>query len=430
MNGKKKITASEKICKEIRETFDKDFGSAENLDVSLTKLINLSIKRILVEALEAEVDSYLGRGYYSRGERVRDGYRNGYEGKNIMTGEGKIRIPVPQVRNSGETYRSEILSNVSRISPALEKAAVEAYVRGLSTRDIEEVFVGENGECLLSKDSVSLLTENLWKEYNEFQSRSLSEFDVIYLFVDAVYESLRKRTGMKEAVLCAWGILSDGRKILISLAQGNKESYATWRDFFRDMVNRGLRMPLLIVQDGNPGGIRAAEEIFTKTKRQRCIAHKLRNIANKLPRNEIETILPRFRAVYYAEDREIAEILVKKIVEDLSELYPGAVKCMLDDLDACLSHLDFPSGHRKHIRTTNLLERCFVEEKRRTKIIPGFFTEKSALKLVYGTLIRASEKWQRIKMSSLELALLKNIRKLMGGEENSRFISFSFEKVV
>jgi len=427
---RKKVTASEKICKEIRETFEKDFGRAENLDDLLSRLMNLSIKRILVEALEAEVDSYLGRGYYSRGERERNGYRNGYESKNITTSEGKIKIPVPQVRDSGETYRSGILSNIPRISPALEKAAVEAYVRGLSTRDIEKVFVDENGESLLSKDSVSLLTESLWEEYDAFQSRSLSDLDVVYLFVDGVYESLRRRTGMKEAILCAWGILSDGRKILISLAQGNKECHATWRDFFRDMVKRGLRMPLLIVQDGNPGGIKAAEEIFTKTKRQRCIAHKLRNIANTLSRNEIETILPRFKAVYYAEDRGIAEILVKRIVEDFSEVYPGAVKCMLDDLDACLSHLDFPPGHRKYIRTTNLLERCFVEEKRRTKIIPGFFTEKSALKLVYGTLIRASEKWQRIKMTPLELALLKNVRKLMGGEENSRFISFSFEKVV
>jgi transposase-like protein len=428
MTTKKKITASEKICKEINETFNEDFGASENLDVSLGKLMRLSFKRIIVEALEAEVGSYLGRDYYGRGERERSGYRNGYENKRVKMSEGPIDVPVPQVRDSGETYRSTIISSIPKISPALERVAIEAYVRGLSTRDIEDVFLDENGDSILSKDCVSSITETLWNEYNVFQSRALSELDVVYLFVDGVYESLRKRTGMKEAILCAWGILSDGRKILISLAQGNKESYNTWRDFFRDMIKRGLRMPLLIIQDGNPGGISAAEEMFTKTKRQRCIAHKLRNIAVKLPRNEIDKILPRFRAVYYAEDRQIADILVNRIVDELSGIYPAAVKCMLDDLDACLTHLEFPPSHRKHIRTTNLLERCFVEEKRRTKIIPGFLTEKSALKLIYGTLIRVSEKWQRIKMTPFELGLLKNIRKIMGGEENEKFISIPLDK--
>ncbi|MBN1545859.1 MAG: IS256 family transposase [Syntrophaceae bacterium] len=429
MKPKEKVTASERICKDIHEIFNGDFGLAENLDASLGRLMTLSFKRILVEALEAEVSAFLGRGYYSRGESARPGYRNGYENKTLRTSEGKIGIPVPQVRDSGETYRSPILANIPRITPALEKAAIEAYVRGSSTRDIEDVSIGEDGESLMSKDRVSAITETLWEEYNQFQSRDLSGLDVVYLFVDGVYESLRKRTGMKEAVLCAWGILSDGKKVLISLAQGNKESHSTWREFFRDMVGRGLRMPLLVVQDGNPGGLRAAEEVFWRTKRQRCIAHKLRNIANKLPRNEIENVLPRFKAVYYAESREIADILVAKIVEDLSGNYPGAVKCMLDDLDACLAHLEFPPSHRRYIRTTNLLERCFVEEKRRTKVIPGFLTEKSALKLVFGTLIRVSEKWKNIKMTPLELELLRNLRKLMGGKENEKFISFSFEKV-
>ena len=342
----KKITASERICKEIQETFERNFEDAENLDFTLGKLMRLSFKRIIVEALESEVNSYLGRDYYSRGERERVGYRNGYERKRVKTSEGKVDVPVPQVRNSGETYRSSIIANIPSISPALERAAIEAYVRGLSTRDIEELFVDENGNGILSKDSVSSITEALWAEYGIFQSRNLSELDVVYLFADGVYESLRKQFGMKEAILCAWGILSDGRKVLLSLGQGNRESYESWKEFFQDMIRRGLRMPLLFIQDGNHGGNRAAEEVFYRSKRQRCIAHKLRNIANKLPRNEIEKILPQFRAVYYANDRTIADMLVKRIVDEFSGSYPAAVKCMLDDLDASLAHLENISGQQ------------------------------------------------------------------------------------
>jgi transposase-like protein len=235
--------------------------------------------------------------------------------------------------------------------------------------------------------------------------------------------SLRKQAECKEAVLVARAILADGRKVLLSLGVGNRESQDAWREFFRDMIKRGLRCPLLVVSDGCPGLVAAVNEVFAKSRRQRCIAHKLRNIANKLPRQLLPAVLPDFRAIFYAADRQSADTLVAAVVAKHQAAYPAAVKCLLDDLDACLAHLEFPESQRRFIRTTNLLERAFVEQRRRTKIIPGFFSEPSCLKLVFGTLIRVSAHWRRVKMTTLELDILRQIRKLMGGDENSQFLS-------
>ncbi|RLC76598.1 MAG: hypothetical protein DRJ03_28350 [Chloroflexi bacterium] len=131
--------------------------------------------------------------------------------------------------------------------------AVEMYARGLSARDIEDSFVSSTGERVLSRSSVSEITEVLWQEFDAFQKRDLSCFELECLFLDAIYESLRLRAGVKEAVLCAWGILRDGRKVLLHMELGNKESAEAWLGLLRNMVERGLPVPLSITSDGAPG---------------------------------------------------------------------------------------------------------------------------------------------------------------------------------
>ena len=417
----RKIQPSERISKEISEILENGYKGNENLmDVFIKK----SIKKMIQEILEQEVMDYLGRDYYERNSNSKSGYRNGYENKPLKTAEGKINIEVPQLRDTEQTYRSGLLSQMKTISPELERLAIEMYVRGLSTRDIEDALKDKDGRRLLSKDSVSEITESLSEEYERFISRDLSGYDVVYLFIDGVYESLRREAGFKEAILVAWGILSSGRKVLLHLALGNKESHESWREFFRNMIGRGLRMPLLIVSDGAPGLIKAIEECFPESKRQRCTVHKLRNIANKLPQNILEELMPKIRNVFSQTDKEIALMCAAKIIDEYAQKYPSAIKCFQEDLDSCLNFMLFPAGHHKHIRTTNLLERAFVEQKRRTKIIPRFLNEKSCIKLVYSTLIRVSEKWRRVKMSEYDLALLRNIRHLYGWKEDENgFIS-------
>jgi putative transposase len=411
----KKILPSEKVSKEIAELLESNQVGSEGF---FSEIIRKSVKKMVQEILEQEVQDYLGRGYYERNSESRSGHRNGYESKRIKTAEGKVVIDVPQLRNTEETYRSQFLNQQNTLSPELERLAIEMYARGLSTRDIEDALKDENGTPLISKTGVSEITKELSEEYERFCNRDLSKYDVVYLFVDGVYEALRREAGPKEALLCAWGILSDGRKVLLHLALGNKESYADWKEFFRNMIARGLRIPLLITSDGAPGLIAAIEECFPQSKRQRCLRHKLQNIANKLPHDALAEVMPKIKNVYYQTDQKVAKICAETIMNKYSKLYPSAIKCFQGDFEACISHMLFPEGHSKHIRTTNLLERAFLEQKRRTKVIPRFLDEESCLKLVYATLIRVSERWHRVKMSKYDLTVLKNIRELYGWKED------------
>ena len=152
---------------------------------------------------------------------------------------------------------------------------MEMYARGLSTRDIEALFADEDGRSLLSRTAVSEVTERLWAQYEAFASRDLSEFEVIYLFVDGIAERLHLGQP-REAVLAAWGVLADGYKVLLHLAPGSKEDTASCREFFQDMRRRGLPDPLLVISDGAPGLIRAIEECFPRSARQRCLAGSLK----------------------------------------------------------------------------------------------------------------------------------------------------------
>lgn len=311
---------------------------------------------------------------------------------------------------------SRILEGIAHIADKIKAMALEMYVRGLSTRDIEATLTEADGTPMFSRSMISILAKRLYDEYLKFSQRDLSKFDVVYLFVDGVYESVRRYTN-NQALLCAWAILSDGRKEFLHLSAVESESAEAWEMFFKDMKNRGLRQPLLVISDGAAGMIAAIEKHFPKADRQRCIAHKLRNIAVKLPRDVQEVVLAEIKSVYYASDHEAAKLLASHVIEKYGERYSSATKCFSDDLDACLVHLKYPLGHRNYIRTTNLMERSFEEEKRRTKVFPQHQHERGALGLVFGVLIRASQRWQRVSMSDLQLVQLKHIRSLMQPKE-------------
>lgn len=205
---------------------------------------------------------------------------------------------------------------------------------------------------------------------------------------------------------------------MLHLALGDKEAYADWKDFFKNMIARGLRIALLITSDGAPGLIAAIQECFPQSKPQRCLRHKLQNIANKLHQDALAEVMPKIKNVYYQTDQKAAKICAENIINEYSKLYPSAIQCFQEDFEACISHMLFPEGHSKHIRTTNLLERAFLEQKRSTKVIPRFLDEKSSLNLVYATLIRVSERWHRVKMRKYDLTILKNIRELDGWKED------------
>jgi len=383
-------------------------GGMASEDEPTSSLVRLAARVVLQEALEAEQRDVVGRDRYERGSDGR--YRNGYRPGHVDSAEGRIDVQVPQVRGV-PGYHSKLLEFLGDNSEVLEQLVTEMYARGLSTRDVEEALTDATGECILGRSAVSELTDRLWEEYEAFSARDLSEFAVIYLFVDAIYESLRLQGGPKEALLCAWGICADGRRVLLHLALGNKESHADWLDFLRGMVARGLGPPLTMTSDGAPGLLRALEEVFPHSLRIRCWVHKMRNVLDKLPDSARAEVKAWLHSVRDAPTPEAGREAAAETVARFQEQYPAAMSSFADDLEASLAHLRLPVAHRKYARTTNLIERSFVEERRRTKVIPRFFTERSCLKLAFGALERASRRWQRVTITELEQRQLEMLRK-------------------
>jgi len=408
-----RIPPSQKIRQRINDLLNNGLEGEEDIT---TLLFRLGTERLIQEMLEQEVTDYLGREHYQRRDAGQEhrGYRNGYEPGRVDTAEGVIQVQVPQVRETATTYRSRLMAFLHGNSDVLERLVVEMYARGLSTRDIEDALEEATGTRLLSRTAVSELTDSLWQEYEAFSQRDLSGFEVQYLFLDAVYESLRQQGGGKEGLLCAWAICADGRRVMLHLALGNKESYENWLAFLRDMLGRGLPTPVMITTDGAPGLIRAVEEVFGKSLRQRCLAHKIRNVLGKVPESAQQEVKAAVQAAYYAPDQEVAEMIAAGVLNKYQALYPAAMKSFQDDWHACIAYLRCPKVHHQRIRTTNLLERSFLEQRRRTKTIPRFFTEKSCLKLVFATLWRASHRWCNVRMTEFEIQQLRLLRRELG----------------
>jgi transposase-like protein len=400
-----RIPASERTRERLKALMN---GESEAVD-GRSELVRLAARLIIEEALEGEAKDAVGRDYYARGAVPGGGYRNGYRAGRVKSAEGAIEYSAPQIADRAEPFRSRIREIVGGRTEALEAMAIEMYARGLSTRDIEALFADETGKSLLSRTAVSEITERLWAEYEAFASRDLSEFEVIYLFVDGIAERLHLGQP-REAVLAAWGILADGKKALLHLAPGTKEDTASCREFFQDLRRRGLPDPLLVASDGAPGLLRAIEECFPRSQRQRCLAHKMRNLQSKVPDDVWPEFHVRARACYQAASPALARMLRDDLVATYAGELPSAIACLHDDFEACIAHLRFPLAHRRAIRTTNLLERLFGEERRRTKVIPHAFGERAVLKLMYAALIRAAERWRGIKITEFDSRQLKAIR--------------------
>jgi transposase-like protein len=406
-----RLSAPERTREELRALMNGELGTA----AGRSDLVHLALRLIVEEALEGEVADVLGRERYARGDGDKAGYRNGYRTGKVKTAEGAVEYSAPQVRETPEPFVSGVRAALSGRTQELERLAVELYARGLSTRDIEDAFTDESGKRLLSRAAVSELTERLWTEYEAFSKRDLSEHAIVYLYVDGIAERLRPGQ-RREAVLAAWGIGEDGRKALLALMAGSKEDVETVRAFFQDLRARGLGDPLLVASDGAPGIIRAIEECFPRSARQRCLAHRMRNLAVKVPIDLWPEFKVRVGACYQAPSRAIARQLASGVRADYVDLLPSALACFEDDFEACVAHLRLPVAHRRVTRTTNLLERLFVEERRRLKIIPNGFGEKPVLKLMFGALIRAAERWRGLRFTEFELRQLAAVRKELDEE--------------
>jgi transposase-like protein len=383
-------------------------GSSSSTDL-LGDIIKLSVEKSVQELLELEQDEYLHREPYTRDTSHSGIYRNGYEQAHVKTSQGVIEVDKPQVRGGTEPYRSQLWQRFTSSTESLRQLITEMYTLGLSTRDIEQALERSLGGFILSRSSVSTITEELFSEYETFKKRDLSGFDIAYVFIDTVYEPLR-RYGSKTGILCCWAYLTDGSKVLLDITTAQSESFDASLDFLRGMSNRGLRVPLTVTTDGAPGLIAAIEAHWPQSLRIRCWFHKMQNLQAKVPREawpDFKSMLTDVRdapSVAYARKR------TEEIVRKYQHEFPEACRCLQEDSEALYNHIRVPERHRQYVRTTNLIERTFVEQRRRTKVTGHMWDEKSMLKLVFAVLWRVSEQWAQPSFSIIEETMIKRLR--------------------
>jgi len=381
---KTRVAPSEVLEAKIAELLEQGISDNEGI----ARLGRLGAQLVLQKGIEEEVAAFLQRVRYQRTADAR-GSRNGNRARSVLTAEGELELQVPQLRNTAQRFISRVIPDMGmaiRTRP-LEALIIGAYVRGLSDRDIESLLA-EAGLGKVSRTTASRICQELRARYAAFRARSLANVHLLVLFLDAIYLPTRP-SGAKEGVLVAWGYTESGERVLLDVCLGQRERHEDWLEMGRSLVRRGLRAPWLSVIDGAPGLIKAVEELWPDSDRQRCTVHRLRNVIAKLPKRP--EIIDRVRKAYWsaldqAGSAADGEARLRVLVGELEAEYPSAAACLADDLPALCVHLNYPLRLRKRLRSTNLLERSLGEVKRRTKVIGRFPGETSCLSLCWAVL--------------------------------------------
>jgi len=407
------IAPSERLRREL----DEIVAGVGDEDDPIEAIGRLGARLILQQALEEELTEFLGRERYERrGEPV--AHRNGYERVTVRTTAGPLELERPRLRNASVLeFASSIVGKGVTRTHALEALVIASFLRGLSVRDVEAALEEAFDGPVVSKSTVSRICTDTRERDGAWCDRRLDEHDLVYLFLDAVYLKLRPDDTPAEGVLVAWGVTLEGRKVLLGLQLGSRESYEDWLDFGRDLLARGIRPPALLIADGAPGLWKAARELWPAALEQRCTVHALRNVTKKLPERLHRELKARYwRILDEATSVAEARAGLLALAADYRPAYPSAAAVIERDPDALVSHLRFPAEHRKRIRSTNLLERTFVEVRRRTKVIGRFPGETSALCLIWAVLELCSRGWRGVVMTPRAVAEIERLRRRAADE--------------
>src|SRR5512132_2603380 len=347
----------------------------------IDEIVREGARRMLAEALAAEVDAYIARFADERdGSGRRLVVRNGYhQPREVLTSAGAVEVTVPRVNDrrtdaaTGERKRfsSAILPPWARKTPKITEVLPLLYLHGLSSGD----FVPALGQFLgsaagLSAAVITRLTESWQAEQRAFAERDLSGVDYVYLWADGIHVNIRLQEH-KLCLLVMMGVRADGRKELVTLADGYRESTESWADLLRDCARRGMSAAVLAVGDGALGFWAALREVFPVTREQRCWFHKSANVLGALPKSAHPGAKKALAEIWNAEDKTHALDAVSSFKAAYGAKFGKAVAKITDDLDELLAFYDFPAEHWQHLRTTNPIESTFATVRHRTKITRG-----------------------------------------------------------
>lgn len=360
----------------------------------LGEQVRSGVKQMLEHALEAERTDRLAVGRYVRDLEARRDYRNGYYRRDLGTRLGLLRrLRVPRTRRG---YRSELLPRYQRRQEAVHALVREAFLRGISTRQVGAVLEPVLGEAY-SAQTVSRIVRGLDGAVERFHRGHLRD-DCLYLFLDGVVLKVRDLCGKvrRRVVLVAYGINVQGHREVLAYRLVQGESETAWTAFLQDLYLRGLagRRLRLVITDGSTGLAAAVGLVYPQARVQRCWAHKLRNIADKVPQKE-GSCVAQAAAIYRASSRPQAERAFRRWAGRWRKRRPRAVACVERDLEELLNFFRVPAAHWMKVRTTNVIERAFREVRRRTRPISSFTNPASCERIVFGVISHLNRSWEK-----------------------------------
>jgi putative transposase len=366
----------------------------EKKESMLDVLARQGALKMLTEALDVEVTAFLERRRYERARAEAKGYRNGKRERQVTVLGAGLEIRVPRV--SGVEYRSSILAPYQRRSAGVDELFRRLYLEGLSSRDFEPALRSLLGEgTTLSASSIQRLAVKFQRDFEAFGRRDLSKRRYAYVWADGVYLKAGLESE-KAAILVLVGVNDQGRKELISVMEGYRESYDSWREIWRGVQERGMAAPLLVIGDGIAGLWKAVAEVYPTAKDQRCWKHKMVTIVDKVSPLKQEEVLDRLRAAYQTDTRAKAEQHLAVLAEDLQVRYPKAAQCIRQDQEALLRYFDYPAAHWIHLKTTNPIESIFASVRLRTYVMRRFQKAHTGAAFVCTIIQRLAYGWRPI----------------------------------
>jgi transposase-like protein len=383
---------------------------------AITDLLRAGARRLLAEAIEAEVAAWIDAHAHLKDASGRQQVvRNGHlPGRTIQTGIGEVEVRQPRVHDrrppgQREKFTPAVLPPYLRRTKSLEELIPWLYLKGISTGDFSEAL-----QAILGPDAPNLSATTItrlkavWEaEHEAWSKRSLAGKRYVYVWADGVHFNIRLEEG-RQCILVLMGATADGKKELIAIADGYRESEQSWKELLLDCKARGLEIePSLAIGDGALGFWKAMRQVWDTTREQRCWVHKMANVLDKMPRGSQPKAKRMLHDIYQAEGRKEAEKAFDLFVATYEAKYPRATECLAKDRAVLLTFYDFPAEHWLHIRTTNPIESVFSTVRLRHDKTKGSGSRSACLTMVYKLMGSASKKWRSLNGSTLLPEVIK-----------------------
>jgi putative transposase len=404
-------------------------GVPLSVDDALTEVLRRGAKELLQQAVEVEVAEAIAQFAELKDEQGRRRVvRNGYlPERSIQTGIGEVAVRAPRVRDrAGELkFSSRLLPPYLRRTRSLDELLPWLYLKGLSSSDFSAALTALLGPAApgLSAAKICRLKE-IWRlEYEQWRRRSLSDKEYVYVWADGIYFGVRLEDA-RQCLLVVIGATKEGRKELLGLTDGYRESEASWKELLLELKERGLTVdPKLAIGDGSLGFWKALPQVFGSTRAQRCWKHKTANVLNKLPTGLQAKAKAELNDIWMAESRTAAEQAFDKFRLSYEAKYPKASECLHKDRSALLTFYDFPALHWSHIRTTNPIESTFATVRLRTSKTRGCVSRGGLLAMVFKLMKVAEQKWYKLKGSEFLVQVIQGVRFKDGTQVNTHKVA-------